>query len=274
MTAVVREQPTPAVALQVVLMLAIIFWMYGGYAWLTNAVSADRVSRPLVLLAGMAGFFLVALTVPDAFDGGGLAFGLAYGVVIAVHIGLLSGATRIRSFRGVVRVGQFNAAIAVAVGTSGAIGGETQACLWWNYLGGDDGLAEESLMAASPARRSILAIRAYGYAHLALLLGILSIAAAVEEVAHHPSALLSIGLAVALGGGGALYLSGQAAFRASLDIGSPGPQLVAALPCLATVPLGAAVIAVAQLGALLAVFLLLFAFASYRTPSRGVAVHR
>ncbi len=143
-------------------MLAIIFWMYGGYAWLTNAVSADRVSRPLVLLAGMAGFFLVALTVPDAFDGGGLAFGLAYGVVIAVHIGLPSGATRIRSFRGVLQVGQFNAAIAVAVGTSGAIGGETQACLWWTYFGGDDGLAEESLMAASPARRSILAIRATG----------------------------------------------------------------------------------------------------------------
>lgn len=91
MTAVVREQPTPAVAVQVVLMLAISLWMYGGYAWLTNAVSTDRVSRPLVLLAGMAGFFLVALTVPDAFDGGGLAFGLAYGVVIAVHIGLLSG---------------------------------------------------------------------------------------------------------------------------------------------------------------------------------------
>ncbi len=70
--------------------------------------------------------------------------------------------TRIRSFRHVVRVGQFNAAIAVAVGTSGAIGGETQACLWWTYFGGDDGPAEESLMAASPARRSILAIRATG----------------------------------------------------------------------------------------------------------------
>jgi hypothetical protein len=35
-------------------MLGVIWWMYSGYAWLTNAVSADRPSRRLLLLAGMA----------------------------------------------------------------------------------------------------------------------------------------------------------------------------------------------------------------------------
>ncbi len=91
LTSVLRAEPTLMVGLQVLLMLAIIFWMYGGYVWLTNAVSSEHASRRLVLLAGMGGFFIVALTVPDAFDGGGLAFGLAYAVVIAVHIGLFSG---------------------------------------------------------------------------------------------------------------------------------------------------------------------------------------
>jgi len=122
-------------------------------------------------------------------------------------------------------------------------------------------------MAASPARRSILAIQSYGYAHLALLLGIVSIAAAVEEAAHHPTDVLGIGLAVALGGGGALYLGGQAGFRGSLAIGTPVPRLIAAVLCLATVPLGLSVAAAAQLGALLAVFLVLFAVESIRARS-------
>ena len=50
--------------LRVAVLLAIIFWMYGGYAWLTNAVAADTAARRLVLLGGMAGFLLVSLTVP------------------------------------------------------------------------------------------------------------------------------------------------------------------------------------------------------------------
>jgi len=341
LTAVLRVEPTPLVALQVLLMLAIIFWMYGGYVWLTNAVSADRASRRLVLLAGMAGFFIVALTVPNAFDGGGLAFGLAYAVVIAVHIGLFSRASRVRSILGVLRLGRFNALIAVAVIVGGAVGGAIQlavwsgvvllawlvvprispgsfdigaahfverhglvvivaigesvvalglglrdlpvgpgliavallglalsACLWWAYFGGDDQRAEEALMAAPPARRSMLAIQSYGYAHLALLLGIIAIAAAVEEIAHHPADVLDIGLAVALGAGGALYLGGQAGFRRVLTIGTPIPRLLAAVVCLATVPLGSALAAAAQLGALLAIFLALFALESLRARSR------
>ncbi len=341
LTAVLREEPTLLVALQVFLMLAIIFWMYGGYVWLTNAVSADRASRRLVLLAGMAGFFVVALTVPEAFDGGGLAFGLAYAVVIAVHIGLFSRASRVRSMLGVLRLGRFNALIAVAVVVGGVVGGVVQlavwsvvvlfawlvvprispgsfdigaahfverhglvvivaigesvvalglglgdlpvgpalvaiallglalsACLWWAYFGGDDQRAEEALMGAPPARRSMLAIQSYGYAHLALLLGIISIAAAVEEIAHHPADVLNIGLAVALGTGGALYLGGQAGFRRVLTIGTPVPRLLAAAVCLATVPLGSALAAAAQLGALLAIFLALFALESLRARAR------
>lgn len=46
------------------------------------------------------------------------------------------------------------------------------ACLWWVYFGGDDDQAEQALLAATPSRRSVLAIEAYGDAHLAILLGI------------------------------------------------------------------------------------------------------
>ena len=38
--------------------------MYGGYAWLTNAVPARSRHRRLLLLGGMAGFLVVALAIP------------------------------------------------------------------------------------------------------------------------------------------------------------------------------------------------------------------
>ena len=338
LTATLREDPTILRAAQVLVLLAIIFWMYGGYVWLTNAVAADRTSRRLVLLAGMAAFFIIALTVPGAFDGGGTAFAIAYVVVIAVHIGLFSRATSVRSLAGVFRVGRLNAVIALGVVAGAVLGrslddesgstwqlvvwsgvalfawvvvprvepgsfdigaahfverhglvvivaiGESvvalglglrdvaigpaligvallglglSACLWWTYFGGDDERAEHALTIADPSRRSMLAIRAYGYAHLAILLGIVSIAAAVEVVAHHPGDRLGTGLAVALGGGGALYLAGLAEFRRSLAIGPTLPRLGAAVACLATAAIGVSVTGAAQLAVLVAVFLAL-----------------
>src|SRR3954468_3280036 len=72
----------------VVLMLGLIWWMYSGYAWLTNAVSTRGVARRAVLLGGMAGYLILALAIPEAFRGSGLAFGLAYALVVAVHSAL------------------------------------------------------------------------------------------------------------------------------------------------------------------------------------------
>ena len=70
-------------------MLGVIFYMYGGYAWLTNAVAADRAARRLLLLGGMAGFLVLALAIPSAFtEGDAAAFGVAYLVVVAIHAGL------------------------------------------------------------------------------------------------------------------------------------------------------------------------------------------
>jgi low temperature requirement protein LtrA len=76
---------------QVVLMLGVIWWMYGGYAWLTNAVAPSSTTRRSLLLTGMAGFFVIALAVPHAFGSTGWAFGVAYLVVSLVHSSLFLG---------------------------------------------------------------------------------------------------------------------------------------------------------------------------------------
>ena len=93
LTGVLSDDPTPRGLLRVVLMLGVIFYMYGGYAWLTNAVAADRAARRLLLLGGMAGFLVLALAIPRAFSEGDVAFGVAYLVIVGIHAGLYSRAS-------------------------------------------------------------------------------------------------------------------------------------------------------------------------------------
>lgn len=69
-------------------MLAIIWWMYSGYAWLTNAVAPTSTTRRTLLLAGMAGFLIIALAIPEAFHDNGWAFGTGYLIVNLVHSAL------------------------------------------------------------------------------------------------------------------------------------------------------------------------------------------
>jgi low temperature requirement protein LtrA len=71
-----------------VLILVVVWWMYSGYAWLTNAVAPTSTTRRTLLLTGMAGFLVMALAIPEAFGEYGWIFGLSYLVVNLVHSGL------------------------------------------------------------------------------------------------------------------------------------------------------------------------------------------
>ncbi len=44
-----------AAAVQVLLVFGVLWWMYGGYAWLTNTRAPDSTGTRLLLLLGMAG---------------------------------------------------------------------------------------------------------------------------------------------------------------------------------------------------------------------------
>jgi low temperature requirement protein LtrA len=72
----------------VLLLLGVIWWMYSGYAWLTNAVAPNSTLRRTLLLTGMAGFLAMALAIPEAFGEYGWLFGVSYLVVNVVHTGL------------------------------------------------------------------------------------------------------------------------------------------------------------------------------------------
>jgi low temperature requirement protein LtrA len=108
LTNVLVHEPSWKGLLQVSLMLGVIFWMYDGYAWLTNSVVLDRLTRRLTLLGGMAGFFVVALAIPRAFSGSGAAFGIAYLAVVLIHMGMFVRSSQLTVVRAIVGLVPFN----------------------------------------------------------------------------------------------------------------------------------------------------------------------
>jgi low temperature requirement protein LtrA len=108
LTTVVEHDPHPAGILRGGLELGVVWWMYGGYAWLTNAVPPRSVSVRLLVLLGMAAFLGVALAIPSAFDAGGLVFGLSYLLVNVVHLGLFTRAGGPTTPMAVARLAPFN----------------------------------------------------------------------------------------------------------------------------------------------------------------------
>ncbi|MBY8885130.1 low temperature requirement protein A [Streptomyces sp. PTM05] len=112
-------RPTGQGLARVTVLLAITWWMYGGYAWLTNSLDLERTRPRLLLLTGMAAFFVMSLAVPRAFEPGpwGLVLALAYLVVVTVHtVGFLGTSGRL----GISRLGPLNAASALIVVAAGA----------------------------------------------------------------------------------------------------------------------------------------------------------
>lgn len=85
LTSVLVRELSPLGMFRVLVMFGVLWWMYGGYAWLTNTMAPTGWRRRLLLLVGMAGFMVVALAIPRAFEGDGLAWGLGYLLVVLVH---------------------------------------------------------------------------------------------------------------------------------------------------------------------------------------------
>jgi low temperature requirement protein LtrA len=76
------------------LVLAVLWWAWASYAWLTNTVDTDAGPISAAMLVAIAAMFLAALAVPQAFDGTGLVFGIAFFIVSLMHVSLFALASR------------------------------------------------------------------------------------------------------------------------------------------------------------------------------------
>jgi low temperature requirement protein LtrA len=331
LTGLLSRDLTPAGALRVLLVFGVLWWMYAGYAWLTNARTPARLPERLLLLLGMTGFLVIGLAIPDAFArrGEAIALGLGYLLVVVVH-----GALYQRLNRNILRLVPFNvlsALLVIAAGIFGVSGGSERpagyalwvaalavqalsplivhprgrfsiqpshfverhgaliivafgesvadigigaagrpvtfgliapaalglalaAALWWAYFGvGDDERAEDAMTRADPATRPALALNAYFYAYIPMLLGIITLAAGVKVVIGQvdgSGSTVRYPVALALGGGVALYLAGDAAFRHALRIGTQRTRVMAAAVALAVTAVGVLLSAVGEIALL------------------------
>ena len=331
LTGILSRDLTAVGALRVLLVFAVLWWMYGGYAWLTNARTPALLPERLLLLLGMVGFLVIGLAIPEAFArrGEAVALGLGYLLVVVVH-----GALYQRLNRNILRLVPFNvlsALLVIAAGVFGvSAGGAQPACyalwiaalavqalsplivppqgrfsvqpahfverhgaliivafgesvadigigaadhpvtpgliapaalglalaaaLWWAYFGvGDDERAEEAMTRADPAARAGLALTAYFYAYIPILLGIVTLAAGVKKAIGEAASTTDYRTSLALGGGVALYLAGDAAFRHVLRIGTQRSRLVAAAAALAASAVGVTWSAAAEIALLVVI---------------------
>jgi low temperature requirement protein LtrA len=333
---------------QILLMLGLIWWMYSGYNWLTNAVAPSSTLRRTLLLTGMIGFLVIALAIPGAFDGDGWAFGAGYLLVTVAHATLFMHADGMSVRRAVANLGPVNGLVTALVLTGGflphawryglwyaafavliaapyvmrmdvwairpghfaerhglvvivAIGESVVAIglaftgvhlgagalavavlglsiayyLYWNYFSGDEARAEHAMHAiGDPAHRARAALYGYGYAHFALIAGIVFTAVGVKLSVGHATDPLHWSSAVVLSAGAAVFLLGHAWFLRVLRLPGVSYRLVAAAGVLAVIPLGHWR-AVAQLAAMLVVMAAAVIARDMRTVrrERTTAIH-
>jgi low temperature requirement protein LtrA len=347
LTALLVRRFSPAGGLEVLLVFGVLWWMYGGYAWLTNARAPDRTPERLLLLVGMAGFLVAGLAIPHGFGpgdtGSRVALGAGYLIVVGIHTTLFY-----RVNHNIVRVTPFNvtsallviaaafiptpaawalwaAAVAVqwlspliahpggrfdiqpahfaerhgaliivalgesvaAIGIGAAPAGVTftvvvsavlglalSAALWWTYFGdGDDERAERAMAATDRSRRAGLALATY-YAHIPMLLGVVTLAAGVYLTIGSAARPQPAGHAIAVACGAALFLAGSAWLRRALRIGPTRLRLAGAAFALATAVLGAAVSIEAQLAVLLAAIVAMLCAERYGLAGAGPLLRR
>jgi low temperature requirement protein LtrA len=93
-TAFLADDPTFSQLGRGAIMLALIWWAWTGYTWLTSTVDPEVVLTRLVMFAAMGGMLVIALATPDAFGGDGVLWGVGYLAVRLLHAALFSLAAR------------------------------------------------------------------------------------------------------------------------------------------------------------------------------------
>ena len=321
LTGILSHDVTVADGFRVLLVFGALWWMYGGYVWLSHARTPARAPDRLLMLLGMAGFLIMALAIPDAFYRDGVALGIGYLIVVVVHTWLYrrinANIARVAPFNlaaallviaaGVVKgtagyvlwtaalavlvlsplvirvrgrfsiqpahfterhgalviivfgesvvdigIGAEGHEVTVALALSAALGLALAAALWWAYFGAaDDERAERAMTDADPAVRPALALAAYFYAYIPMLLGVVALASGLKQAIEDTGRTLPAGPCWALGCGVGLYLAGNAAFRHALRIGTQRYRLGAAAVAVAASAVGVTLSVAAEIALLI-----------------------
>ncbi len=92
-TELVADGPTLLRLVQGVLLILVLWWCWCCYAWLSTTVRADAGRNRIIMLAAMSALFLIALSIPEAFEDlpggldGPMLFAGCYLLVRVLHLG-------------------------------------------------------------------------------------------------------------------------------------------------------------------------------------------
>jgi low temperature requirement protein LtrA len=93
-TSLILEDTSAAGFLRSALVLAMVWWAWSAYAWMTNAIDVENVVTRVLILAAMVGAFFMALAVPDAYQDEAAWFAVAYFVVRFLNSALFAWGVR------------------------------------------------------------------------------------------------------------------------------------------------------------------------------------
>jgi low temperature requirement protein LtrA len=93
-TALILEDTSIQGFARAALVLAMVWWAWSAYAWMTNAIDVENVVTRLIIFAAMVAGFFMALAVPHAFADEAAWFAVAYFVVRVLNSALYSWGVR------------------------------------------------------------------------------------------------------------------------------------------------------------------------------------
>jgi low temperature requirement protein LtrA len=88
------HDPTWSGLLRGLLILAMLWWAWSAYAWLTNTLDPEEGMVRMAMFAAIAAMLVASLAVPGAFEADGITFAVAYLIVRLLHLALYAIAGR------------------------------------------------------------------------------------------------------------------------------------------------------------------------------------
>jgi low temperature requirement protein LtrA len=131
-TALILEDTTPRGFARAALVLAMVWWAWSAYAWMTNAIDVENAVTRLIVFAAMVAGFFMALAVPDAFQDEAAWFAVAYFVVRILNSALYAWGVRDNPvvLRAVARLSPWFLVAAVVALAGGFVDADYRAWVW------------------------------------------------------------------------------------------------------------------------------------------------
>ncbi|HET8968939.1 MAG TPA: low temperature requirement protein A, partial [Gaiellaceae bacterium] len=135
-TALILEDTSAEGFLRATLVLAMVWWAWSAYAWMTNAIDIENTVTRLILFTAMVAAFFMALAVPDAYQDEAAWFAVAYFVVRILQTALYAWGVRddAGNLRAVVMLAPWFLAAAFVALIGGFVDPDYRSWIWLSSL--------------------------------------------------------------------------------------------------------------------------------------------